>query len=209
MPSGLLHTRLFRLLLIIAVLAILGAITFVHRFLAVTRPTGRGVLVVEAWIPDQTLQSAASLFLNGSYRFLVVVGSQIERSNQWENYSREASAELARAGIPSDQIIMINLPHQETDRTRATAEAFKKWLLSGNPSIRFIDVYTVGVHARKSWIIFQSVLGPRYQVGVIAGPEPSYNPNYWLASPRGVYLVFRNVAGYLHSKYEIAVGTAR
>lgn len=198
-----------RVWLIAGIVGLATAILFVQRFLAVTRPTGQGVLVVEAWIPEQSLKPAASVFLNGRYRYLVVVGSQSDSSTQSLGNSRPATDELIRSGAPNDRIVTINLPYQAKDRTKSSAEAFRKWLLTADPGICCVDVYTVGVHARKSWITLQSVLGRKYQVGVIAGPEPSYNPNYWIASRRGVWLVSRNLAGYLHSKYEIAVGAPR
>lgn len=204
-----LQPRIFRVAWIAAVLSIIGAMLFVHRFLAVTRPIGRGVLVVEAWIPNEALKSAADVYLNGSYRYLVVVGSQIDPTDRSTSYSQLAADELKRAGAPGDRVVMITLPYQRTDRTLGTAVAFRKWLSSVDPAICCLDVYTVGVHARKSWITFQSVLGRDYQVGVIAGPEPSYDPNYWAVSSRGVSLVARNLAGYIRSKYEITVSTTR
>jgi hypothetical protein len=35
---------------------------------------GEGILVVEAWIPEQTLAESAKIFNSGRYRYLVVVG---------------------------------------------------------------------------------------------------------------------------------------
>lgn len=209
MAAGTFCVPRFRVVCIAAVLTVVGGMLLVHRFLAVTRPIGRGVLVVEAWIPKQALKSAADVYLNGSYRYLVVVGSQIDASQHSATYTELAADELKRLGALDDRVVTITVPYQRTARTLSTAVAFKKWLLSVDPAIRCFDVYTVGVHARKSWITFQSVLGSDYQVGVIAGPEPSYNPSYWVVSRRGVSLVIRNLAGYLRSKYEMAVSTAR
>jgi len=66
----------------IAILVVLVALVLTaHRFLAVTHPTGQGILVVEAWIPNKTLQEAARISQSGSYRYLVVIGSQVTASD--------------------------------------------------------------------------------------------------------------------------------
>lgn len=193
----------------IGVLVGLVAFTMtVHRFLAVSSPAGRGILVVEAWIPSQSLREAARIFQGGSYRYLVVVGSQVSASDNSLNYADLAADDLEELGSAKDKVVRIAIPYQSVDRTFATARAFKQWVLSTEAGTCCIDVYTVGVHARKSWITFQAVLGSAYQVGVIAGPETSYNPKYWLMSPRGLWLVARNLIGYLYTRYEIAVRAA-
>jgi hypothetical protein len=172
-----------------AITMALGLVVFmtVHRFLAVSRPTGEGILVVEGWIPSESLRDAAHVFQGGSYRYLVVVGGPLDAAD----------------AVAKDRIVRIALPPTSADRTFATAKAFKQWLLSSGETICCVDVYTVGVHARKSWITFQSVLGGTYKTGVIAGPELSYKSDYWPASPRGLWLVARNLSGYLYSKCRI------
>lgn len=189
-----------------AIAVSIGLVVFamtVHRFLAVSNPTGQGVLVVEAWIPSESLREAAHIFRGGSYRYLVVIGSQINASHNSTNHADLAADVLEREGTAGDKLVRIAMPYESANRTFATARAFKQWVLSSVPATCCVDVYTVGVHARKSWITFRSVLGPGYSVGVIAAPETSYNPKYWLLSRRGLWLVARNVSGYLYSKYEI------
>lgn len=187
---------------------ILLAVVFlllINRFLAVNSPTGQGILVVEAWIPSQALPEAAHIFQTGSYRYLVVVGSQVSTCEHSPNYADLAANDLAKLVPAKDKIVKIEMPYQPTKHTFATANGFKQWFLISGEGTCCVDVYTVGVHARKSWITFQSVLGSNYQVGVIAGPETSYNQKYWLASPRGLWIVARNLAGYLYTRYEIAL----
>jgi hypothetical protein len=195
----------------VGIVVLVGLVAFimtVHRFLAVSSPAGQGILVVEAWIPSQSLREAARIFQSGSYRYLVVVGSQINPSDNSLNYADRAADDLERLGLAKDRVVRIATPYRSINRTFATAKAFKQWVLSSAAGTCCIDVYTVGVHARKSWITFRAVLGNTYQVGVIAGPETSYNPKYWLMSRRGLWLVARNLSGYLYTRYEIAVRAA-
>jgi len=187
----------------VAIVVLVGIVAFimtVHRFLAVSSPAGQGILVVEAWIPSQSLREAARVFQSGKYRYLVVVGTQITVCDHSVNNADLAADDLEKLGSAKNKVVRIAIPYQSVDRTFATAKAFKQWALSSAVGTCCIDVYTVGVHARKSWITFQTVLGSTYQVGVIAGPETSYNPKYWLMSGRGIWLVARNLSGYLFSE---------
>lgn len=199
---------LLRAAWIVILFATVVFLTIIHRFLAVSSPTGQGILVVEAWIPSQALPQAAQIFQNGSYRYLVVVGSQISTCDHSPNYADLAAENLAKLVPAKDKIVRIAMPYQPANHTFATANGFKQWFLISGAGTCCIDVYTVGVHARKSWITFQSVLGNNYRVGVIAGPETTYNPKHWLVSRQGLWLVARNLAGYLYTRYEIAVHAA-
>ena len=189
---------------IIVLPAVIILLVVVNRFLAVSRPTGQGILVVEAWIPSQALTEAAQMFQSGSYRYLVVVGSQVSTCDHSPNYADLAADDLAKLLPDKNKIVKIAMPYQPAHHTFATANGFKQWFQVADAAACCVDVYTVGVHARKSWITFQSVLGSNYRVGVIAGPETTYNSKYWLVSRRGLWIVARNLVGYLYTRYEIA-----
>jgi len=193
----------FKIASVVVLLALAAFVLTAHRFLAVTKATGQGILVIEAWIPNKTLQEAVRISQSGAYRNLVVIGSQITASDNSRNYADLAVENLSKLGAPQNKIVKIATPYQSETRTFAEAEAFRKWLLSSGVETCCIDVLTVGVHSRKSWITFQSVLGNTYRIGVIAGPE-EYNAKYWLVSRRGLWLVLRNLSGYLYTKYQIA-----
>jgi len=206
--SGIRVRSFLRVAAVVILLAAVAFLLIIHRFLAVSRPTGEGILVVEAWIPSEALPQAAQIFQSGSYRYLVVVGSQISTCDHSPNYADLAAESLAKLVPAKNKIVRIAMPYQPANHTFATANGFKRWFLISDAGACCIDVYTVGVHARKSWITFESVLGSNYRVGVIAGPETSYNPKYWLVSRRGLWIVARNLAGYLYTKYEIAAQAA-
>jgi hypothetical protein len=102
--------------------------------------------------------------------------------------------------------VTIGVFSRSTHRTFASARAVKQWLSKSGTSIREVDIFTVGVHARKSWILFRRALGEDYRVGIIAGTESSYDAASWMISKRGVYIVVRNLAGYLYSELWLAFG---
>jgi len=185
---------------------LISVVISIHDFLAVHKPVGEGILVVEAWIPAQTLAESARAFQLGHYRCLAVVGGPIpgmsSQSNDSMTYADLAATRLRNFGIDSDKLVQIKVPAQPTGfRTLASAAAVKRWLDSSRTSVFCVDVFTVGVHARKSWVFFRYALGDRYRVGIIAGSEASYDRSrFWFFSTRGIWIFARSLAGYVYSK---------
>src|SRR5882672_3807696 len=187
------------------------ALTFflisIYGLLAVNNPFGEGVLVVEAWIPAKTLEESAIVFNSGRYRYLVIVGGPMQgsgiKSNDPTTWADLATSRLEKLGFDTRKLVQISVPAVSSARTLAGATAVKRWLGSSRISVCCVDVFTVGPHARKSWILFRYALGDGYRVGIIAGSRDSYDPRFWLASRRGILVVVRNLAGYVYSKFWI------
>jgi hypothetical protein len=180
----------------------------IHDFLAVNNPVGEGTLVVEGWIPAQTLTESVNVFNSGRYSYLVVVGGPIQGSSSESNapttYEDLAAKRLEKLGFDTKKLVKISAPAVSPGcRTLASATAVKRWLGTSGTSVCCIDVFTVAVHARKSWVLFRHALGDHYRVGIIAGSKVSYDRRFWLFSTRGIWLVVRNLAGYVYSKFWI------
>jgi hypothetical protein len=189
---------------------------FLYGFLAENDPVGEGVLVVEAWIPEQALAESANVFNSGGYRCLVVVGGTTQEngeSNRTTTDADLAASKLEKLGLDTKKLATISVPDESPGRTLGRATAVKRWLGSSETSVCCVDVFTVGVHARKSRILFRHALGDRYRVGIIAGHEVRYDPRFWLVSRTGVWIVVRNLAGYVYSKlwvlFKAALGHMR
>jgi hypothetical protein len=181
--------------------SLLLVVISVHDFLAVNNPVGEGTLVVEAWIPAQALTESANVFNSGRYSYLVVVGGPIQGSGSdftdSTTYPDLAAKRLEKLGFDSKKIVKISVPGVSTGHTLASATAVKRWLANSGTSVCCVDVFTVGVHARRSWILFRHALGDRYRVGIISGRDVSYDPRFWFFSRRGIWKVVRNLAGYV------------
>jgi hypothetical protein len=179
----------------------------IYGFLAVNHPLGKGILVVEGWIPAEALANSVSTFNSGHYRYLVVVGGPIQGISSAPShpttYADRAASTLQDFGFDTNKLIKISVPPVSSDRTLTGAEELKRWLERSGTYICCVDVFTVGVHARKSWILSQYVLGHSYRVGIIAGPEVSFNASHWLLSTKGTRVVVRNLAGYTYYKFWI------
>jgi hypothetical protein len=182
---------------------LLFVVISIYDFLAVNNPVGEGILVVEAWIPAQALTESLNVFNSGRYSYLVVVGGPIQGSGPESNpatYDDLAAKRLEKLGFDTKKLIEITVPGVSTGHTLASATAVKRWLVNSRNSECCVDVFTVGVHARRSWILFRYTLGDRYRVGIISGTEVSYNPRFWFFSRTGIWKVVHNLVGYVYYK---------
>ena len=200
-PTGFLRRKTICIFLAVACTTL--GVMKVYDFLAVTEPTSEGVLVVEAWIPAATLAEAVHRFDRGNYDCLIVVGGPMPQDarnpKHLRSYSDFALDQIVSLGFDPNKIIKIDVV-KSGSRTLNMAKAVDTWMSQSGRVGKSLDVFTVGVHARKSWITYSSVAGGRYRVGIIAGAESSYNPSNWLLSRRGLWIVSRNLAGYLYTK---------
>jgi hypothetical protein len=194
----------------------------VYEFLAVSKPLGQDMLVVDAAVPTELLAQVPALFRSGRYRCLVVVGHR-EGESRGDSPADVAGTELEKLGCPASAVVKITVPFQSTRRsyfipvlvppycwvfvriqltrrTFADALAFRDWLRSSGVAAGDIDVFTVSVHARKNWILFQHAVGGKHRVGIIAAPQKAFNSRNWLLSREGIWLVPRNLGGYLYAK---------
>jgi hypothetical protein len=178
----------------------------VHNFLAVSQPVGHGILVVEGWIPPDTLAGAVGVLSSRNYNKILVVGGPFENENENDNpnhlasYDQLGTERLKKLGIDANKLVAVNTAPVRFGRTYTSATAVQHWLDTTKTSDCCIDVLTAGLHARKSWVIFRSAIGDHYRVGIIAGPEVSYDPRFWFLSTKGIRIVTRNLAGYAYSK---------
>ncbi len=179
-------------------------------FLAVSSPSGQGILVVEAWIPKASLEDAVQIFQRGDYQYLVLAGGSMRASeissSAVVSYADAAEVDVKTLNVNPEKLVRVPVNPAE-HRTFATAVAVQKWLAGSQQSAKSVDVFTAGVHARKSWILFRYALGDGYRVGVIAGPEHSYDSRRWMFSARGVRIVVRNIVGYVYSKTAVFLDT--
>ncbi len=193
-------------------------------FLAVNRPLGEDILVVEGGMPKWVCAQVPSALRSGHYRRLVVLGHPAGASdmNSWNDVM---GTKLESLGYDTSTMVKVEVPFQSTfrsyiisvcappflavtfrfqltRRTYASALAFSEWLRSSRIAAHSVDVFTGGVHARKSWILYRHAIGGKCRVGIIAAPI-AFNSRYWLLSREGIYQVPRNLVGYLYAKFLI------
>lgn len=183
--------------LCVAVLGIGG----MHSFLVMNQPADAEILVVEGWVPEYALRSAALEFNKGGYSLLVTTGGPSEKDCPGCSTSAATSARrIVKLGVKEANVIPVPAPYVAFDRTLTSAQAFKKFLDGSDMRLsKGVNILTVGPHARKTYTVYRKVLPPGVHIGMISVPTDDYDPRFWWASPAGIKWVSRDMAGYLYA----------
>ena len=194
---------LFLILLTLTLLTV--SISNLPSFLAVNQPVNAEVLVIEGWLPDYAVKEALARFKRGSYRQIVTTGIPIERGcylAEYKNYAELAAATLKTLGLESEKIVPVPTPEVRKDRTYASAIAFKQWLEKANIPIKLIDLLTLDLHARRSWLLYrQALASTNIKVGIIAMPPIDYDPKYWWRYSAGVRKTINELVAYIYARF--------
>lgn len=183
---------------------IIFAITHIHPFLAVTSPVKADLLVVEGWLPDYALKQALTEFKSGSYQQIITTGVPLEKGyylSEYKNFAELSAATLKVLGSKTEKLVAVPAPDVLKDRTYASATAFRQWLSTSNLRVEAINLLTLDVHARRSWLLFKQVLAPKIKAGVIAIETQDYVPSKWWKSSEGVRKVISETIAYIYARF--------
>lgn len=181
------------------VLACLGA-RALPRFLAVNAPAGGTVLAVEGWAPDYVLLRAAGSLGKG-YETLFVTGGPLEQGGAlvgYGSYAELGAATLRANGADGERVRAVPAPDADRDRTYAAALALAAALRARGVAGGRVDVVTLGMHARRSRLLYAKALGERWTVGIIAVTDRSYDAQRWWKSSAGVRTVVGETLAYAY-----------
>lgn len=177
----------------------------VYPFLAVTHRTSANVLVVEGWIHEYAIRAAVEEFRKGSYQRVFSTGGPVEGSGHYINdYQTSASvgAELLKKyGLADESLQMVPSRVSDRDRTYGSAIALRNWFRQHNLAVPSINIVTENVHARRTRLLFQEALGRNVEVGIIAVPDPGYDPEVWWRFSQGVKDVFNEAVAYIYARF--------
>ncbi len=160
-----------------------------YAFLATTDPVGARTLVVEGWLSPEELAQAARVFRNRGYQRVVTTGGPI--SNEFERngaatYAERARSWLVRNGIADDAVIAVPAPASAQDRSFLSAVMVREWAKRTGQANEPLDVFSSGVHSRRSRVVYQLAFGERARVGVFAARPGRPSPETWWRTSTGV-----------------------
>ncbi len=163
-----------------------------YRFLTVNKPVKSKTMVIEGWIPDYSIKKALQLFRDDHYEHMIVTGIPIlqwQPISHYHNVAEASAAVIKKMGF-RDTIYLAPIPSSILrDRTYSTAVATKA-LFEQHPQWgKSFNIYSVGVHSRRSRLMFEKAFGDDYQIGIYADTDESFDAVHWWRSSRG----FRNV----------------
>lgn len=193
---------------ILILISLISSMTFIlasiHPFLAINSPLQADILVVEGWLPDYAIEGAITEFKKGNYRKLITTGLPVGKGHylaEYKNFAELTAATCIALGFDPEQVIAVPAKTVIKHRTVASALALREWLLSSDLKINTINLYSFGTHARRSWMIFQAVLNPEIQVGIIAAEPQDYEPQSWWKSSEGFRTVTSEIIAYLYASF--------
>lgn len=177
-------------------------------FLARTERQLADILVVEGWIGIEGIKAAKTEFEQGGYRYIVATGGM--SGNRWDtrrwSLANEAEELLLRLGLSRDQVILAKPQDVQNHRTFASAVAVWHALHERGIQAKAINLFTLGVHARRSRLVYAKVQQFDIQVGVVSWTPPGYySGSWWQSSDRSLELL-KETVGFL---YEALLNSGR
>ncbi|MFW9260945.1 cytosine deaminase [Nostoc sp. KVJ20] len=180
-------------------------ITHVHSFLAVTSPIKSAqALIVEGWLPDYAIEEALAEFQNGSYSQIITTGGTLGKGSYltgYKNFAEVTAATFIKLGLETEKVVAVPTPFVVKDRSYASAAEFYRWLSNSNLQIESINLFSLDVHTRRSWLIFKKLLNPDIKVGVIAAKTQDYDPEKWWDSSAGVRTIIDEGIAYVYARF--------
>ena len=178
-------------------------VLIIHPFLAPIKPVEGDVLVVVGQFPGY-LKEIKDRFEEGHYKLLVTVGRKYKTGHPMEQYKSEAgwtASRLNAQGVLQEKIISVSITiYPRKDRTYHKALEVQKRLKKAGFAQASIDVVSFGVHARRTWVLFEKVFSS-VDVGVIAIRPNNYDTSRWWLFSEGVRSVISESIAYLYARF--------
>jgi len=201
-------TRLGCLILLAFVGAPFGLWCFFgESFLAHTERVPADVLVIEGWVGIEGVQAAKLELEQHTYRYVVVTGGVTDSrwsQRRW-NYAVEAGKLLRHLGVPPGKVIEAPAMESANRRTFESALAVREALAKRSLQPNGVNVFTLGVHAKRSRLVFAKALSGT-EVGAIAWRPPDYRPEPWWNSSERAVDFLKETVGWL---FELLLNSGR
>ncbi len=204
LPTGPGWALVFLLLLIPPVLWWFGGEPFLSR----TRRVPAKILVVESWIGYEGMKAARDEFLNGGYAIVIATGGDTSQRWMEGRYSLAdmGTKELVRQGLDSNRVWTAAAEPGSRQRTYGSAVAVAGVLKARGQPVTAVNIFTQGVHARRSRLTFAKVFGNEVKVGVIGWvPDKERGVPWWKSTERAKEFLTES-AGYA---YELLLNGGR
>lgn len=161
-----------------------------YDFLSVHQPLDAGILVIESWLPDASIDSVATWIKHQSPGQILVPGTIFSSGLDYLPFPDQASftrQRLIDAGVDSVGIVTLVYEPVQRDRTYHAALVCKAWLQRHDITPGNCTVVTLGPHARRSLYLYKLAFkGTGFQIGVYAIEPVNYSSRNWYQFSAGV-----------------------
>ena len=176
-------------------MALAGAVAIGAYDLLAPRQPARGAggegahtLVVEGWLGRADLEQAAALLRGRQYQRVLTTGGPIDPeidAGGWQTFAQRAAALLRAQGVVQVPVIALPAPASAQDRSYLSAVMVRDWAQRSGTRLDAVDLFSAGVHARRSWLVYRMALGDGVEVGVIAARPAGIDARHWWTSSEG------------------------
>lgn len=170
-------------LTVLAGAASVMAALLIHPLLAPNHPVpGARLLVVEGWLDTKELDQAIAVFRQGEYERIATTGGPIERWAELSassNYADLAANYLKQHGLEHVDVTAVPAPASAQDRTFLSAVKLRDWTKKQGLAVGALDVFSGGVHARRTHMLYRLAFGPSVNVGILSARPTQYDEEGW------------------------------
>ena len=99
------------------------------------------------------------------------LGGTNRKTNDYDSHQQILRNELVANGIDSAKVVAIALDNRQFNRTLATALAVRDWIKENNTNINGVNIASMGIHSRRTWLTYKTVLDTNCEVGNISLPD--------------------------------------
>ncbi|MDC1288347.1 YdcF family protein, partial [Gammaproteobacteria bacterium] len=164
-------------------------------FLTVNEPVGAEYLVIESWMDKAELDQGLAYFADHDFKKAVIVGGPI--SNDFHgidsNYAQRAAAYLQQQGLAEEKTVIVKVPYTAQERTYLNALMVREWFKQEAIAVARLDVFSSGVHTRRSRNLYRRAFEGDVEIGIIASRPRDFDPAHWWrtsGSGKGVAVEF-------------------
>ena len=176
------------LLVFIATICVIGG-QYLYSFLSpnVPVPAAR-LLVVEGWMDEKDLDQVVVAYRAGHYQRIITTGGPIEA---WPtmfgstNYADLAARYLKTHGLDHAEVTAVAAPASAQERTFLSAIKVRDWLAGQGIRVDAFDVFSSGVHGRRSRMLYRMAFGPDVDVGIRSAWPSEYDAARWWNNSAG------------------------
>lgn len=173
-------------------------------FLTAQAPIDAELLVIEGYIPDYALPGIIREYRSKPYKMIITTGVWYPQGTYLAQFKTAPDVlrySLIKLGIDPENIVSVPLPRNEyRDRTYQCAMSIKKYLAQNRLQFESMNLYSVGVHGRRSRYLFEKALGDQMEIGNIVALEITYNPDRWYKTSTGFRTVTDEMVAWLYAR---------
>jgi hypothetical protein len=161
----------------------------IANYLAISEPKYGDYLVVDGWLDTNSLDQALQVFskTNSSYKYLVTVGGPDTRSSNSKHltYAEQSARYFLSKGVGKKQVVVISTPASAQARTYLSAVKLRDWFVEKGKENVVIDVFTGGVHARRTLFLYNLAFRSNIDIGVYAAEPSGFDLKTWWKTSEG------------------------